>query len=111
MGDQSKQKEILRGYIDVTESGDWNLTLRLYTDFSTYGYSSFNQNLGSGTLLWSEIVYLTTPWQTAVDKAIHELVFPYPAIGTHFKFSWRNANAGEPFTVYPMQTYFKREAR
>ena len=111
MGDRTKRKEILRGYLDITNSGSWNMKLRVYKDFLTYGYNDFNISLSSATLTWAEIVYLSTPWQSSVDKSIDELSFPYPSTATHFKFRFINENANEPFTVYPMSIYYKKEAR
>lgn len=109
-GDNSRRKELLRAYIDATDSGDWNLVFSIYRDFVTGG-NSYNVNLGSNTLTWAEVQYGITAWQTAVDKNVTELVFNYPNFAKFFKFRWANANAAEYFSVYPCTMYYKWENR
>jgi hypothetical protein len=110
-GDNSRKKELLRTYIDATESGDWDLVFSLYFDFQLYGSSPYTINLGSSSMLWSEVVYGLTAWQSAVDKSITELNINYPGAAKHFKFRWSNSNASETFEVFPASIYYKLESR
>lgn len=110
-GDNSRSKELLRLYVDATESGNWDLTFKLYKDFQTYGSDDYLVNLGSSAMLWSDVIYMITPWQTAVDKNVSELIIRYPALAKFFKFRWSNANSGQPFEVFPSNFYYKVENR
>jgi len=108
-GDSSRKKELLRAYLELDRPGNWNLILRLYTDFQTYGYNTYNISLRSNTNTWAEITYLVTPWQQSISKAVTELKFDYPTFARYFRFRWSNSTADEYFTVYPMICYLKNE--
>ena len=111
MGDLTAKKELLRAYLDLTESGSWNLDLYFYKDFQTYGADKYQISLGSTELTWAEIVYLQTVWQSKTDKAIEEVLFRFPAYATHSRFRWANSSAAQPFTVYPMTIEYRKENR
>ena len=109
-GDISRKKELLRLYIDATSSGEWNLALKIYFDFS-YGYNQYDIDLGTNVLAWSEVVYLVTQWQQSVTKLVTEVPVNFPSIAKHFKFRWGNSNINEYFSVYPMSAFYKLENR
>lgn len=103
-------KEVLRVYLQVMALGDWNIQWSIFKDFDTYGVQNFYVNLDKDASMWSEVVFLQTPWQTAKDQIISEFSVPYPTFGRFFKFRWRNAKLNEYFTVFPTSLVYKEES-
>ncbi len=111
LGRPDIQKELLRAHTNLTALGSFNVNLEYILDFPSVGFTTKEINISKDTSLWSEVIFLQTPWQTASDKKLNEILFGWPTIAMYYKFRFANANASEPFTVFPMTIIYKEEAR
>lgn len=103
--------ELIEDWEEVTDSGDWNLDLRIYRDFQSQGSDLYKINLASNTLTWADVIYGVTPWQTATDKSLNPIRFKYPTFCRYFRKRYANNNQGQPFSVYPSRLVYKVEQR
>jgi hypothetical protein len=104
-------KELLRAYSNLSSLGAWDLNLDLYTDFSSYGYTRYLIDMEVSTLTWATVVFLVTPWQSAVEQKVNEIRFLYPSIAKFFRFKLSNSGESQYFSAFPMTVYYKDESR